>query len=289
MRATRERLAEDTGSEMVHGGGSHVDPAGSTELFFQDFFPAAQHHLAHRHPVLYGLMQPAWLAEECPEHRLLLGPLALRNPALLPVQLAGAAVGLWGVRRLCRPHHAYLRHSLLFFLCMNLRCAAAACRRATAGLPDPLFGVCGGASWVLRLLRPSLAWPPRSSVVCHTLTPRGTRLWGAAAAADVAFTGASSLCLVAFQVGRRAAAAASPLQTGALFQQEPLRSWFLSRPCVPLKAKWPLRQLHDAPAAPCSPQRCQQRPPTCASQRPGCPKPCIWARPWRPQRSRRSD
>jgi hypothetical protein len=192
---------------MAQGGGGlagAVDQpaAGSTTLFFGDFFPAAQHHLANRYPVLYGLMQPPWLAQACREQRLLLGSFVLRNPALLPVQLAGAGVGLWALRRLHRTQQTYLRHSLIFFLCMNLRCArggllpccgSPGCLQPGRGL-QPVQP--GANFW------PSYARVFCSSIVCHILTARGTQLWGAAAAADVAFTGASSLCLIAFQVRR---------------------------------------------------------------------------------------
>lgn len=134
--------------------------SGSTATFFDDFFPSAHRHLAHHFPALLTMMQPAWLAQQCPEVELAAGPLLLRNPALVPVQLFSTAVAVWGMRHVpANSHHGYLRCSLLFFLLMNL-----------------------------------------SSILCHVLTRRGTPLWHAALAVDVACTGASSLCLLAFQV-----------------------------------------------------------------------------------------
>jgi hypothetical protein len=98
------------------------DACGSTATFFDDFFPSAHRHLAHHFPALLTMMQPAWLAQQCPEVEVAAGPLLLRNPALLPVQLFSAAVAVWGMRHLpANSHHGYLRCSLLFFLLMNLR------------------------------------------------------------------------------------------------------------------------------------------------------------------------
>lgn len=90
----------------------------------QAFFPTAYLAL-RRHPALWALLQPPWLADRCPERSILLelpggGSLALRNAELLPWQLAGVAVALLGRRRL-RGGHTYLRFSLLFFALMNAR------------------------------------------------------------------------------------------------------------------------------------------------------------------------
>lgn len=110
----------------------HVEAAaglprhGATETFFSEFFPTA-HGLLKGRPALWGLLQPAWLAERCPEQALVLAPgLALRNPELLPWQLLGVAVAAWGLARLRQRRFTYLRHSLLFFAGMNLRCAPPA-------------------------------------------------------------------------------------------------------------------------------------------------------------------
>lgn len=104
---------------------------GATAAFFSDFFPAAHSALRQRWPAVWQLVQPDWLAASCPEHDVVLKlpwsgtaalqELTLRNPALLPCQLAGVAVAVWGLRRLAGPRHTYLRHSLLFFCLMNLR------------------------------------------------------------------------------------------------------------------------------------------------------------------------
>ncbi|PSC76294.1 hypothetical protein C2E20_0581 [Micractinium conductrix] len=144
-------------------------PSGTSQ-FFLDFFPAAHAALQHRLPNLWDQMQPGWLAAACPEVALPLGcsgcsggsgaaaPFLLRNPSLLPVQLAGVAVAVAGLVHLRAPRWAYLRASLLFFAAMQT-----------------------------------------SSIVCHVLATRGSGLWHAALLADVAATGASSLCLLASQ------------------------------------------------------------------------------------------
>ena len=104
---------------------------GATAAFFGAFFPTARAALRQRWPAVWALVQPGWLAARCPEQQVVLhlpwgGPdapqgLTLRNPGLLPWQLAGVGVALWGLRRLAGPAHAYLRHSLLYFCLMNLR------------------------------------------------------------------------------------------------------------------------------------------------------------------------
>lgn len=123
-----------------------------TEVFFRDFFPDAQQHLSDNWPKLWSLLQPAWMASTCPEQQVVVelplwgwvlgaasergahaataaappAPLVLhlRNPSLLPFQLLGLAVALFGLRCLagCRRRCcAYLWHSLAFFGGMNLR------------------------------------------------------------------------------------------------------------------------------------------------------------------------
>lgn len=146
----------------------------ATETFFKDFFPAAAAAL-ERHKPLWNLLQPPWLAAACPEQQLALplphwlgsalqhhgsgAALLVRNPSLLPAQLAGLTVALHGICSLRGARLAYLRHSLLFFGLMNA-----------------------------------------SSVVAHAFAQRGTPLWQAALQADIAFTGASSLCLLLWQL-----------------------------------------------------------------------------------------
>lgn len=108
---------------------------GSTETFFHDFFPAAAAALKQHRP-LWDVLQPPWLAEACPEQQLAVplpswlggmlwqgtgAALLVRNPSLLPAQLAGLAVALFGVCRLRSPRHVYLHHSLLLFGLMNAR------------------------------------------------------------------------------------------------------------------------------------------------------------------------
>ncbi|KAL4421389.1 hypothetical protein ABPG75_010680 [Micractinium tetrahymenae] len=141
---------------------------GSTETFLNDFFPAAADALKQR-AQLWRLLQPAWLATACPEQQLVLtlpgwlggggATLLLRNPSLLPAQLGGLAVALFGVHRLRGPRHVYLHHSLVLFGLMNA-----------------------------------------SSILAHAFAQRGTPLWQAALKADIAFTGASSLCLLLSQL-----------------------------------------------------------------------------------------
>ena len=101
----------------------------ATQGLIRTFFPTTLSLMSDRW--WWHYLQPAWLASECPEQvvrlplvggMLRLGTaLTLRNPALLPFQLAGVAVG-WTEHRKLRAvqQHTYLAHSMLFFACMNL-------------------------------------------------------------------------------------------------------------------------------------------------------------------------
>lgn len=120
----------------------------STATFFSDFFPTAHGLLSTQWPALWRTLQPAWLADSCPEQQAAvplppaLGgsgltaaptPLLLRNPHLLPFQLAGLLVALFGLRSLQGAGHTYLRHSLLFFGGMNARWVLANARWVLTG------------------------------------------------------------------------------------------------------------------------------------------------------------
>lgn len=107
---------------------------GATAAFFKDFFPTAFAHLSTGWPALWSLVQPGWLAEQCPEQQLIGGAFAIRNPSLLPWQAAGVAVAAAGLRRLRGPAHAYLRASLLLFAGMNL-CSVICHALAARGSP----------------------------------------------------------------------------------------------------------------------------------------------------------
>lgn len=98
----------------------------STSQFFLDFFPTAYGRLSQQYPALWARLQPAWLAQLCPEQTLQLGSLAIRNAELLPWQLTGVAVAAGAAALLQGHRFAYLRHSLLFFALMNLRQACSA-------------------------------------------------------------------------------------------------------------------------------------------------------------------
>lgn len=97
----------------------------STSQFFLDFFPTAYSRLSQQYPALWAQLQPAWLAQRCPEQTLQLGSLGIRNAELLPWQLAGVAVATTAAALLRGHRFAYLRHSLLFFALMNLRQAGS--------------------------------------------------------------------------------------------------------------------------------------------------------------------
>lgn len=240
----------------------------ATETFFKDFFPAAAAAL-ERHKPLWNLLQPPWLAAACPEQQLALplphwlgsalqhhgsgAALLVRNPSLLPAQLAGLTVALHGICSLRGARLAYLRHSLLFFGLMNARwvLAGAAPRAGRRSLQlstkiacnsvvltvqfSPTMSVGAASVVAVPTAAPGEALLPcalhrrvpnleqfcrqecckaasvtqkkeprsltrRSSVVAHAFAQRGTPLWQAALQADIAFTGASSLCLLLWQV-----------------------------------------------------------------------------------------
>ncbi|GAB4818147.1 hypothetical protein N2152v2_005193 [Parachlorella kessleri] len=130
-----------------------------TSRFFFDFFPALGQLVSTRSPGIWGFLQPSHILEACPELEAKLPLLGnMRNPTLLPLQLAGAAVGLGGARRLLaarNPSISLWGWSFLFFGLMNL-----------------------------------------SSIAAHVLAAHRSPAWELTAAVDVAMTGTASLCLL---------------------------------------------------------------------------------------------
>lgn len=141
---------------------------GAAEMsaqFVGDFFPSLIGVVQHNAPLLYDHVFPEWVTTSCPELELQLGHpwtadatttlVTLRNPTLIPHQLTGAAVGLWGAARFSRtPGTGLAALAYLFFALMNL-----------------------------------------DSILCHALLQRNTPPWCLAAAVDVAFTGAAAATL----------------------------------------------------------------------------------------------
>ncbi|PRW32567.1 vacuolar sorting-associated 52 A isoform A [Chlorella sorokiniana] len=139
-----------------------------------------------RHPALWAQLQPAWLAQRCPEQTLQLGSLAIRNAELLPWQLAGVAVAAAAAALLKGHRFTYLRHSLLFFALMNL--SSILCH-ALADRASPLWQaalladvVCTGAS-SLCLLLSQLVPPPATAAASQAAARRCWAVFAALLAA----------------------------------------------------------------------------------------------------------
>ena len=139
----------------------------STHQFMSDFFPSWLALMEAHTPTLWARLQPPALAERCAEHSLALSlpggaQLTLRNPTLLPFQLLGMWVGLAGTARLRRLQPARQRRQHAYL------------QRAL------VFFAAMNAT----------------SIICHVIFPRKSVPWLASKVLDVAFTGASSACVL---------------------------------------------------------------------------------------------
>jgi hypothetical protein len=161
---------------------------GSYEVF-HDFFPAA----ARAFEVVAPGSLAAWLAPGGPSPTYALGGgRVLRTPALLPFAVAGIAIGVAGGAALL------------------LRQKAAAPRNAAAAAAAAALPVWAAACFYFAAMN-------AAGIAAHCLAPLGasTPFALAAIALDVAFTGCSSLCLLAASVIERSSSGGSSARTSA--------------------------------------------------------------------------
>lgn len=130
-----------------------------TSRFLHDFFPELGRFLVGQAPILWHLLQPTHIVHSCPEVQWHLTGLGrVRNPHLLPYQVLGAAIGIFGARQLLAsrsPQLTYWAYSFLFFGLMNV-----------------------------------------SSIFCHALITHKSKLWDHMSMVDVVMTGCASLCML---------------------------------------------------------------------------------------------